>query len=61
MSPRLHRKADAAAQLGISIRQLEEYVKRGEIAVLRLAPKCIRIEDEELTRFVQRERERVAS
>jgi excisionase family DNA binding protein len=50
----LLRKAEAAAALGISIRQLELYVRRGDITVHRLGRRCVRIDRAELDRFVER-------
>ena len=45
-------KAEAAAALSISMRQLEVYMQRGEIAARRLGRRCVRIEQAELERFV---------
>jgi predicted site-specific integrase-resolvase len=47
-------KAEAAAALSISIRQLELYVRNGQIAVRKLGPRCVRIEQSELTRFIEK-------
>jgi excisionase family DNA binding protein len=47
-------KAEAADALSISMRQLELYVRSGEIAARRLGRRCVRIEQAELNRFVER-------
>ena len=47
-------KPEAAAALSISVRQLELYMRNGEIAVRRLGRRCVRIEQAELDRFVAR-------
>jgi excisionase family DNA binding protein len=47
-------KAEAAAALSISVRQLEVYMRRGEIPVQRLGRRCVRIEQAALDRFVDR-------
>jgi excisionase family DNA binding protein len=50
----LRTKHEAADVLSISVRQLETYMQRGEIAVTRLGRRCVRIEQAELVRFVKR-------
>jgi hypothetical protein len=47
-------KSEAAAALGISKRQLELYMRAGQISVCRLGRRCVRIEQVELARFVER-------
>lgn len=47
-------KAEAAAALRISIRQLELYMRTGDISVRRLGVRCVRIERAEIERFIQR-------
>ena len=48
-------KPDAAAALDISLRQLELYIRRGDIEVRRLGRRCVRIEPTELDRFVEKQ------
>jgi excisionase family DNA binding protein len=50
----LRTKAEAAAALNVSIRTFEGYMRRGEIAVVRLGRRTVRVEQAELERFVQR-------
>ena len=47
-------KAEAANALSISMRQLELYMRSGEIPARRLGRRCVRIEQAELDRFVER-------
>jgi hypothetical protein len=46
--------AEAATALRISIRQLELYVRNGQIAVRRLGRRCVRIERAELDCVIER-------
>ena len=53
-TPLLRTKTEAAEALSISMRQLELYMRTGEITVRRLGKKCVRIEQAELERFIAR-------
>jgi predicted site-specific integrase-resolvase len=46
-------KQIAAAKLSVSMRQLELYIRSGQIAVKKLSRRCVRIEETELDRFIE--------
>jgi excisionase family DNA binding protein len=47
----LLKRPEAAAALGISVRQLDVYIRAGSISVKRLGRRCVRIERTEVERF----------
>lgn len=52
--------ARAAAVLGISLRQLRRIIARGEIQVVRVSERTIRVRPEELTEFIASRSKRYA-
>jgi excisionase family DNA binding protein len=51
----LFRKREACDRLGLSQRQLETFIANGKLRVHRFGRKCVRIDDQELARFVRDE------
>lgn len=49
-------KQEASARLAISVRTLEGIIKRGNLAVYRIGPKCVRIDEEDLDAYVEARR-----
>ncbi len=47
------KKAEAAKILGCSLRDLNRRIARGQIRVMRLSPRCIRINRDELDRVMR--------
>lgn len=52
---RLLRKREACERLGISERQLEVFISQGKLAVHRFGRHCVRIDEQELARFIRDE------
>ena len=44
--------AAAAVRLDITARTLRSWIAAGHLTVLRLSPRCVRIEERELERFI---------
>lgn len=49
-------KQEASARLAISVRTLEGIIKRGNLAVYRIGPKCVRIDEDDLDAYVEARR-----
>ncbi len=51
----LLRKSEASERLGVSERQLEVFIARGQLSVCRFGRRCVRIDERELERFIRAE------
>ena len=58
MTDKLLRKEQAREGLGISRPTLDRMIRRGDLAVVRVSERAVRIAESELRRFVERRTER---
>jgi excisionase family DNA binding protein len=56
LSPRLLTMAEAAEQLHISYRELHRLIKRGDLPVIRISDRLVRIAPSDLTNLIKRNR-----
>ena len=53
-------KQEASARLAISVRMLEGLIRRGQLPAYRIGPKCVRIDEDDLSAYVEARRIRNA-